>query len=76
MIIRRDRTKTELAEYLHKCAFSPSLSKFQRAIRKGHFLTWPGSDDINFEKYIANLVPTAKGHLDQERANLQSTKNV
>ena len=75
MIIRRDKTKTDLAEYLHKCAFSPSLSTFQRAIRKGHFLTWPGINDINFEKYIKNLVPTAKGHLDQERTNLQSTKS-
>ena len=74
MIIRKDKTKTELAEYLHKCAFSPSLSTLQHAIRKGHFLTWPGIADINFEKYITNLVPTAKGHLDQERANLQSTK--
>lgn len=76
MIIRKDKTKLDLAEYLHKCAFSPSLSTFQRAIRKGHFLTWPSIEDINFEKYIMNLLPTAKGHLDQERANLQSTKTV
>ena len=75
MVIRKDKTKTELAEYLHKSAFSPSLSTFQRAIRKGHLLTWPGIEDINFEKYISNLIPTAKGHLDQARANLQSTKN-
>ena len=75
MIIRKDRSKTELAENLHKCAFSPSLSTFQRAIWKGRFLTWPGITSINFKKFVHNLVPTAKGHLDQERANLQSTKN-
>ena len=74
VIIRKDQTKHELAEYLHKCAFSPSLSTFQRAIRKGHFITWPGITNINFEKHIKNIIPTAKGHLDQERANLQSTK--
>ena len=74
VIVRKNQTKHELAEYLHKCAFSPSLSTFQRAIRKGHLITWPGITNINFEKHITNLVPVAKGHLDQERANLQSTK--
>ena len=48
MIIRKDKTKTDLAEYLRKCAFSRKIYK--------------------------KLVPTAKGHLDQERSNLQSTK--
>ena len=74
MIVRKDKTKSELAEYLHKCAFSPSLSTFLKAIRKGHFITWPGISDINFERVIKNILPTAKGHLDQERSNLQSTK--
>ena len=73
-IIRFDKTKYELAEYLHKCAFSPSLVTFQKAINKGHFITWPGINDINFNKFIKNTLPIAKGHLDQERANLQSTK--
>ena len=36
--------------------------------------SWPGIDNINFEKIITNLIPTAKGHLDQERTNLQSTQ--
>ena len=73
-IIRFDKTKYELAEYLHKCAFSPSLVTFQKAINKGHFITWPGINDINFNKFIKNTLSTAKGHLDQERAKLQSTK--
>ena len=75
-IIRRDKTKLELAQYLHACAFSPALSSFQKAIRKGHFLTWPGIRDINFEKTLIATVPAAKGHLDQERQNLQSTKST
>ena len=28
MIVRKDNTKTNLAEYLHKCAFSPSITTF------------------------------------------------
>ena len=59
-ITRHDKTKHEQAEYLHKCAFSPMLLTFQRAISKGHFLTWPGITEINFEKFIANAIPTAK----------------
>ena len=74
VIVRRDRTKHELAEYLHKCAFSPALSTFQKAIRMGHFISWPGIMDINFKNFITNIFPTAKGHLDQERSNLRSTK--
>ena len=75
VIVRKDTTKHDLAEYLHKCAFSPPLSTFNRAIKKGHFITWPGIEHVNFERIITNLVPTAKGHLDQERTNLQSTKH-
>ena len=74
MIVRKDSTKTNLAEYLHKCAFSPSIPTFLKAIRNGYFQSWPGIDSINFKKFLRNLIPTAKGHLDQERKNLQSTK--
>ena len=49
--------------------FQSILGYFPKS--KGHFVTWPGINDINF---IKNTLPTAKGHLDQERANLQSTK--
>ena len=76
IIIQKDNAKHQLAEYFHKCALSPAISTFQRAIRKGHFITWPGIENINFEKTITNLLPTAKGHLDQERANLQTTKST
>ena len=75
VIIRQDKTKFQLASYLHACAFIPSLSTFQQAIRKGHLLTWPGIENINFEKVLRATVSTAKGHLDQERENLQSTKD-
>ena len=76
VIVRKDLTKTKLAEYLHKCAFSPCLSTFLKAIRLGHFQSWPGIDSINFKNIIENLVPTAKGHLDQERKNLQSKQQL
>ena len=73
-IIRQDKTKTDLARYLHACAFSPSLSTFIKAINNGNFVTWPGIKNLNFSKLIGNTTAIAKGHLDNERKNLQSTK--
>ena len=46
----------------------------QAAIRNGHFVTWPGLEAKLIEKSLLHTVATAKGHLDQEKKNLQSTK--
>ena len=74
-IISRDKNKTELAQYFHGCAFSLVISIFQECIRKVNFISWPGIDDLNFKKLIKTTKATLKGHLDQERKNLQSTKS-
>ena len=73
-IIQKDKSKTDLARYLHASAFSPSLSTFHHAIKQGNFVTWPGVDTLNFSKLLGTPMATAKGHLDGERKNLQSTK--
>ena len=74
-IITKDRTKTELAQYLHAASFSPSISTLQKAINNGNFTSWPGIHQLNFSKLIKTTIATEKGHLDQERKNLRSTKN-
>ena len=58
VIIHADQTKTNLAEYLHKRAFSPTLRTMTNAISKGRLLTWPGVENLNFQKLIKNLLPT------------------
>ena len=73
-IIQKDKTKLELALYLHGCAFSPSLTTFQKCIHRGNFISWPDIEDINFERILKTTLATAKGHLHQEKQNLQSTK--
>ena len=73
-IVQKEKTKYELAQYLHACAFSPAVSTFQKAIKNGHFITWPGISTINFKNILPTTIATEKGHLDQERKNLQSTK--
>jgi hypothetical protein len=73
-IIRKDMTKTALAQYLYGCCGSPVLSTWQRAIRNGNFVTWPGIDSFSIDKHLPKSIASAKGHLGQERKNLQSTK--
>eukprot|EP00957_Ditylum_brightwellii_P197549 15050290-Ditylum_brightwellii.AAC.1 len=63
----------DLAKYIHACLFSPPTTTLQKAARKGHFLSWPGIHNLNFEKLLRTTKVTALGHLDQEQANLQST---
>ena len=74
-IIRQDQTKTELANYLHACAFSPALPTLQKAVSNNNFVTWPAIKSINFNKFVTNKMAMYLGHLDQVRTNLQSTKD-
>jgi hypothetical protein len=68
-------TKTKLAEYLYGCCGSPvSSTWWQTAIANGNFITWPGIDSISINKHLPKSVDSAKGNMDQERKNLQSTK--
>ena len=75
-IIHKDKTKTDLARYLYATEFSPSISTFIQAIRRGNFITWPGIGNLNLPRLLGTPMATAKGHLDSERKNLQSTKNL
>ena len=74
-IIRKDSTKTKLANYYHACLGSPCLTTLQKAVRQGNLITWPGIEGINFLKYKPNEVATALGHMDLEKQGLQSTKS-
>ena len=65
-IIRKDKTKTELAQFYHATACSLSISTFQKVIYKGNFIRRPGIDNLNFEKIIGTTLGTEQGHLDQE----------
>ena len=44
VIIQKDKSKAELASFLHACAGSPLINSFIRAKNKGNFVTWPGID--------------------------------
>ena len=59
---------------MHAAVGYPVLSTFIQAIKKGNLLSWSGIESISFKKHLPKLMATAKGHLDQEQKNLQSTK--
>jgi hypothetical protein len=62
--------------FYHACCFSPALSTWCAAIDAGRFTTWPELTSALVRRYPPPLAATIKGHLDQERANLRSTKEI
>ena len=59
---------------LHAACLSPVKSALLRAIQQGHFVTWPGSTELNVKKCLPVTAAAAKGHMDQQRRNKDSTK--
>ena len=74
IIIRKDKPKLELAQWLHASCGSPNQSTFIKAIEQGNFLSWPGLSTSLIKKHLPSSETTTKGHFNQERKNLQSTK--
>ena len=74
VILKKSTTKSDLAKYYHACCFSPLKSTLTTAIKQGHFLGWPGLTEALIQRFLPNSIATAKGHLNQEKKNLQSTK--
>ena len=75
IIIHKNQTKRNLMQYLHASLFSPTKSTLLTAIKNGNFIGWPGFSFENASKHLSETPATAKGHLDQHRQNLQSTKH-
>jgi hypothetical protein len=64
----------ECIAFLHACAGSPALSTFRAAIQAGYFTTWPELTAKRIDKYLVAPAATIKGHLDQQRKNVRTTK--
>jgi hypothetical protein len=64
----------DLIHYLHACCFSPTKATLLKAVRNGHFVTWPGFTAANINRHLTRSVETDMGHLDQQRQNIQSTR--
>ena len=66
----------EMVAYSHATLFSPTLSTLQKALDNGYIQNFPGLTKESLKKYPPTSPATAKGHLDQTRANQQSTKST
>jgi hypothetical protein len=73
-IIRKDISKINLAQHLHGCLGSPDVSTWKLAIANGNFITWPGINTLSIDAHLPKNIASAKGHMDQERKNLRSTR--
>jgi hypothetical protein len=67
-------TLGERIAFLHQCAGSPAISTFKRAVAAGNYMGWPELTAERVAKYLDAPEATIKGHLDQERKNIRSTK--
>ena len=68
------KTKAELVQYLHRCAFIPVKHTWTKAIDAGYFATWTGLTSELVHKHLPKSLATAKGHLKQDCQNIRSTK--
>jgi hypothetical protein len=64
----------ETITYLHACCFIPVQDTWLKAIQNEQFATWPSITVENVRKYIPKYDATAKGHMNQIRQNIRSTK--
>ena len=67
-------TVPERLAFLHWCAGSPQLSTWCKAIDAGYYRSWPGLTSKLVRKHMPQSIPMIKGHLDQQRKNIKSTK--
>ena len=68
------KNQQDLVTFLHAAAGSPMPSTWLAAIRKGHYATWPGLTTQLVTKHLPTSAASIKGHLDQQRQNIRSTK--
>ena len=71
-----DKTKSEMASYLHPATGWPTKSIFIQATKNGNFIIWTGRTTNLISRNLPLSLPNIKGHLRQEQQNLRSTKLI
>ena len=59
---------------MHAVCGYPVKSTWLKAIKAGNYVGWPMLTKRNVQKYYPETTETAKGHLNQMRKNVRSTK--
>jgi hypothetical protein len=68
------KTVADRVAFYHASLFSPTISTWCKAIDAGHFTTWPELTSKKVRTHLPTSIAMLKGHLDQTRANAQSTR--
>jgi hypothetical protein len=61
-------------KWMHAICGYPVKSTWLKAIKAGNYVGWRMLNERNVQKYYAKTIKTAKGHLNQMRKNVRSTK--
>ena len=69
-----DMSTKQLVEFYHACLFSPAISTMLLAADLGFLDSFPGLTPEAIRRFAPNPVATPKGHLNQKRQGLRSTK--
>jgi hypothetical protein len=70
-----DLPSTEQAiKWMHAVCGYPVKSTWLKAIKAGNYIGWPLLTEHNVKKYYPESTETPKGHLNQSRKNVRSTK--
>ena len=70
-IMLSDTIKKDLAQFHHASLGSPVPSSLLKAIDAGFLSSFPGLTTQLVKKHPPKSIQTGKGHMDQERKNLQ-----
>ena len=65
----------EAIRWMHACLGYPVKSTWIAAVKNNHFRGWPLLTPRNVKKYYPETTETDKGHLNQTRKNVRSTKS-
>jgi hypothetical protein len=72
-----DLPSTEQAvKWMHAVCGYPVKSTWTKAIKAGNFVGWPILTERNVNKYYPDTDEPSKGHMNQTRKNVQSTKQA
>ena len=64
----------EAVKWMHAVCGYPVKSTWIKAIKAGNYVGWPMLTERNVKKYYPETNETPKGHLNQARKNVRSTK--
>ncbi len=61
-------------KWMHAICGYPVKSTWFKAIKAGNYVGWPMLNERNIQKYYPKTIKTVKGHLNQTKKNVRSTK--